>query len=520
MFKFGIDMMGLILVQIENHLFRNPRHRAGLIVAAWTCLGGGIGYFQSIEKVFGMLYKETAMMVFGGGWVTVDMEFKRGLARALIQYSHTMGRYVNGSEGLCSALVMAIYDPWGDATIKKLLKNENVEATLVKEFVYSEPHELLLIRIECLVLANLEEAAIQLLSCSLNSASAFSSDSDQCDNEKDWKWPYMEWLLLLLFRKRKLDDIVKEVSSCSCHDGVRLINRTLESSHEDSEALTETLINVFLVRDLLFKSNYCCTNDLMKLWVEFQAKKHKSNLEIQEEAKKTSYEELQELCMANVIIVLLYNLCFCKALEKFTLVNVMTLFGNSLLSLYLEFYIRGLTSDLNFLEAARQADNKEYVIELENHMAAMYHKLSTLFNVINKEIAFECLMSAFSLEPTSERMELIKKLSFQISKEKAQKSSSATDDSKHKLCNRSGCSHNFIHPTAVKRKSVVMCDQAIQVGDDSFEDSMNASATFNLNVNNQGNCDKLKPQNSMDNSQNINKVLDCVVGKKEPTNVE
>lgn len=153
-------------------------------------------------------------------------------------------------------------------------------------------------------------------------------------------------------------------------------------------------------------------------------------------------------------------------------------------------YIRGLTSDLNFLEAARQADNKEYVIEIENHMAAMYFKLFSLFNTINKEIALECLLSAFSLDPTKERLEWIKKLSLQITKEKAIKAASR-DDPKHKSCGRNGCSHNCIHhPSPIKRKAVVMCDQAIQVGDDLNEfENQQPGVVKDSDANNQGSCD-------------------------------
>ncbi|CAL1266823.1 unnamed protein product [Larinioides sclopetarius] len=475
-----------LLIQIENHLYKSATHRASLLIAVWSCLGGRLGYFRNIEKVFHMLYKESALMVFGGHWASMDILYKRGLARALIQYSHIMGRYVEGSEGLCSALVMAVYDPWGDPIIRRLLNQEDVELHLLKEFISSEPHELLLLRIECLVNAHFEEAAIRLLRCSLYSVSAFSLNDEECDNGKNWKWPYMEWLLRLLFRKRKLNDIILETSSCSCHDGVRLIYRSFQSSIEDSEALTETLINIFLVRDLLFKSNYCCTSELMKLWCEFQAKKQKSASEIQEAARKL----LVGHASSSAQFYLFVDILWAK-------------FGISLLPLYLEMYIRGLTSDLNFLEAARQDDNKEYVIEIEDHMAAMYFKLFTLFNAINKEIALECLMSAFSLDPTKERLEWIKKLSLQISKEKALKAAAAIDDSKHKLCNRSGCSRNCIHPSAIKRKPVVMCDQAIQVGDDSFVDFENPQSISTENSNNQGSCDKSKPQNSTNSSDKM-----------------
>ena len=118
-------------------------------------------------------------------------------------------------------------------------------------------------------------------------------------------------------------------------------------------------------------------------------------------------------------------------------------------------YVRGLTSDLNYLEAARQADNKEFVIEIENHMAAMYFKLSSMFHSINKEIALECMLSSFSLDPTKERLDWIKKLSLQIAKERALKLAAAKNDNcKHKLCNKTGCT--YPHPIVPKKKSVIM----------------------------------------------------------------
>ncbi|KFM77245.1 hypothetical protein X975_08797, partial [Stegodyphus mimosarum] len=116
-----------LLIQIENHLYKNTEHQASLLIAVWTCIAGKVGYFRNIEKVFHMLYRESAMTIFSGQWPRIDILFKRGLARSLIQFSHSMGNYVKGSEALCSALVMAVYDPWGDPVIRKLLTKQQID---------------------------------------------------------------------------------------------------------------------------------------------------------------------------------------------------------------------------------------------------------------------------------------------------------------------------------------------------------------------------------------------------------
>lgn len=72
------------------------------------------------------------MTIFCGHWPRVNLLFKRGLSRALIHFSHSMGQYIKGAEGLCSALVMAAYDPWGDPIIHKLLGKEDIDQNLGK----------------------------------------------------------------------------------------------------------------------------------------------------------------------------------------------------------------------------------------------------------------------------------------------------------------------------------------------------------------------------------------------------
>ncbi|XP_035212040.1 uncharacterized protein LOC118186114 isoform X2 [Stegodyphus dumicola] len=451
-----------------------------------------------------LLKRESAMTIFSGHWPRIDILFKRGLARSLIQFSHSMGNYVKGSEALCSALVMAVYDPWGDPVIRKLLTKQQIDQNLMHEFIRSEPCELLLIRVECLVNAHFEDAAIQLCRSYLHSKSSMPVNQEVEYSDENWRWTFMEWLLRLLFRKRKLNDLVAESSSCSCHDGVRLIYRAQSSQMEDSEPLTETLINLFLVRDLLFQSDYCCTSELMRLWCELQAKKQKSASEIQEAAQK-----------------LLVGHASCSA-QFYLFVDILwEKFGVSLLPLYLEMYLRGLTSDLNYLEAARQADNKEYVIEIENHMAAMYFKLSSMFNSINKEVSLECMLSAFSLDPTKERLEWIKRLSLQIAKEKALKANASKNIlCKHKTCNSNPCSHNYIHPVITKRKSVIMCDQAIQVGDELLDSCEKEQSVLSASVNNNIQENSSAIMEEMKGRMEESSVLNEITVRKDDMSIE
>lgn len=85
-------------------------------------------------------------------------------------------------------------------------------------------------------------------------------------------------------------------------------------------------------------------------------------------------------------------------------------FGNRLASLVTELLIRALTMDMNSLEALKlkqpEGTLKEEQIQLEQQMASGFMDLATVFSN-HKSVARECVLTAFSLHPTSERLVLL-----------------------------------------------------------------------------------------------------------------
>ncbi|XP_023233586.1 uncharacterized protein LOC111633281 isoform X2 [Centruroides sculpturatus] len=331
---------------------------------------------------------------------------KRTMAKMLIYGSHILGPRIKGSARTCAALIMAIYDPWNEPILKKALSDDNfLEELAFFEFLASEPDELLDARIELMIKETNEETALGFCQRCLKYLERISTnDTIQsvfyplkgCEISEiiaELKRFFLIWLILLLHRKEQLYNIVKEVSNYNCHEGIQLIHIMKSKNVLNSTSATEILINLFLVRDLLYPSNYCCTKELMNLWCEVQIQQERTLGEI----KEASYKLLVHHASTSAHFYLFIDCLW----EKF---------GLRFLSLYLEMYIHGLTADLNHLEAARQADDRNAVLEMESHMATIFTKLASLF--INHEtIAHECILSAFSLEPTQERLELLHKLS-------------------------------------------------------------------------------------------------------------
>ncbi|XP_076304686.1 uncharacterized protein LOC143222276 isoform X2 [Tachypleus tridentatus] len=179
----------------------------------------------------------------------------------------------------------------------------------------------------------------------------------------------------------------------TCHDGVRLIRRVQQSSEPDALDLAEVLTNAFLVGDLLQSSTYCCTKELMVLWCDIQVEKDR---------------ELEEVF--NAVKMLL--VCYAATSAHFYLfVDILwEKYGPSLFPLYIELYVRGLTSDLNYLEAINIKGRTDEVKELQVHISSVYYKFGTLFASRWPVIAYECVLSSFSLDPNDDKIGALYKL--------------------------------------------------------------------------------------------------------------
>lgn len=84
-------------------------------------------------------------------------------------------------------------------------------------------------------------------------------------------------------------------------------------------------------------------------------------------------------------------------------------FGESLKSLCIELYIRGLTTDMNELEQQKVKNDKEKVREAEVRLSDGFLKLADLVKD-NVGVCRECVLTAFSLNPTRVCYERIKEM--------------------------------------------------------------------------------------------------------------
>ncbi|XP_023239164.1 uncharacterized protein LOC111637823 [Centruroides sculpturatus] len=152
------------------------------------------------------------------------------MAKVLTKSSQVFGPLVDKAARLCTVLVMAVYDPWGEPALNQLIEGQiDYSDATVGEFVSSEPEELLLTRVESLIEAGHIDAAIKLCKSCLIYCSSNVKD------EKDLKHSlsseiiynsktcaFVEKMLILLHEQGRHNEVLEMVCS-KLYSGFKLI---------------------------------------------------------------------------------------------------------------------------------------------------------------------------------------------------------------------------------------------------------------------------------------------------------
>ncbi|GAB6022987.1 hypothetical protein CHUAL_007081 [Chamberlinius hualienensis] len=321
------------------------------------------------------LLRETIRLTLSSSWQTVEIGDRLTLRDILLQFDNWG----------CQTFAGLLPDPWQcDEFLKGIEKSLNSELNNdISHHCTAEcmntPREVFHCRLEILLYFKFRNAAVQLCLYYRRCTSL----------QKDLF--YADKLFQLLFDADNYALIVQQMEYYSCHEGLKLIEFISINEGPSAQLLVDYLIKLLLVREFAYKSPYCCTQILINTWCSHRLEQGASIDEVIEDAGG-----LGVVAVTSAHIYLLIDILFKHYGRK----NL-----SQLLPLYLKLYTHALTLDVNNLETAKHLNCRFSVAELETHMAAMYGKLASLMD--SEEdlgIAYECLLTAFSLEPTIERL--------------------------------------------------------------------------------------------------------------------
>ncbi|XP_042895561.1 uncharacterized protein [Parasteatoda tepidariorum] len=404
---------------------------------------------RNSKMEFLSLLRETLLFMLSSNWANCTKQ--NDLLHVFGNYHQKFSTIVNKAETIKNAVLQLSNDPWGNPFFQwteLALGKLTVADRKVQSYFSQEPEEIVLARVQSFVLHNNLPSALGLAKLSFlyhsrikrNLAKPSKAIGSQIEDISCEGHASIDWYMTLLERKRSLSAIIKEVSRLNCHEGVEIICRLKRNKHFNSLILT--LVQIFIMQDLIKPSKHCCTKNLFDLFCLIH-KERNSNV-------KEVTESIEKIFAAHAP----------SSSHLYLLVDVMwEKFGAKFFSLYIEFCIRGLTADINYLEIAKNEDLHCDKSELEVHIAKMFAKLSTLFSFYD-EAKRDCMFSAFILKPSKSRHKYLQHVNRIIQEKQLEASENSNFDLPFRdcTCNRicngyckvPTCDNTFEHPLLKK----------------------------------------------------------------------
>lgn len=333
---------------------------------------------------------------------------KKELIRGISMYFKTFSEMLKSNIDILRPLIEVIVDPWKNTYFsweELFQKRVDYRRDKVQQFFRAEPEEIVMARVHLFSRQGKDDASLILAKNSFLFHSRIakdltvtdlkiSSNPDVCSSMNRKGAASMDWYLHNLQKKKNVAYLWNELKQLTCHEGVLLVMRLRQIKWI---SLAFSTVQVFIMQELVQPSKFCCTKKLFSLWC------------ILHKEQKTSVEVIGEEIRKMMALYAPSSAHF------YLLVDCLwEQFGTSLINIYVELYIRGLTVDLNHLEAARSGDMHDDVVYLESHIASTFYKLSTLFIDFHEGAARECMFSAFSLKPTRDRLCILQSLTLSI----------------------------------------------------------------------------------------------------------
>lgn len=268
---------------------------------------------------------------------------------------------------------------------KKKTQERDEEFT---KYIGSADPLILRLRVEMLMQENCEEWALNLCNCCLK----------QRRYQMDLEFKTMQ--LLLLFKLGSMEKLQEVCETIECHHGIYIIEK-LEKK-ESNQSLCVRLIQIFLVQDWIRPDRNCCTKKLLQMWIKYQSMEDKDRDKFLDSvwaiAKISSSTD-----QVNQLVTGLVKKC-----------------GLNLLQLYTDLCVYAINFDKGCCEQQMIQGNMEGVKKQQWAISVTCIKLADLYCNCNPKLARIAALTAFSLNPTIQNFNVVRKTFTDKRKEKMQ----------------------------------------------------------------------------------------------------
>ncbi|XP_050737679.1 mucin-17-like isoform X2 [Eriocheir sinensis] len=379
--------------EIENQLCRpgvSYENRVSAVLSGWEHLAGTVeGDVGQLQPLASFLYRWSLQLILQGEWPGLAQIVKTRLGVTLQRCSR-----VAILQPLCRTLLPLVSDPWGHTT-KTIFSDSEISDEEAVKYISNESWEVVRVRVDTMIESRCEELAYRVLKVCIRCIRLRSEGmgvplyTDEDHNH----FVDLYFVLLYKFQRKAFLD---EVKALDVNEGVNLVQRLVAKQDKAKVwkhrlKIADLAIQIFLATTIVKKYN----QDFWPVFLEWCGVQEAAA--VADDVLVQMIHKYMQLSEASQHIYNMSSILHRK-------------FGNRLASLVTELLIRALTMDMNSLEALKlkqtEGSQKEQQIQLEQQMASGFMDLATVFSN-HKSVARECVLTAFSLHPTPERLVLL-----------------------------------------------------------------------------------------------------------------
>ncbi|XP_051167475.1 uncharacterized protein LOC127285478 isoform X3 [Leptopilina boulardi] len=387
---------------------------------------------DTIKALIEWAHKHTLKLVLRGEWPKLQNATKTHLSVTLKRCAENLENHLASR---CTTLVDLVHNPWSNPALEKILNGqpdgENEEA-----FCCSEKGELLTMRLKILCEDRCEDIAVNLAAACVRSLRR--SEALRSASEVHHVQYMFDVYIVLLFKLKRTQDIFAQLTLMDLEDGLELVQRlsgekpikygkarVWKNSTKAAELVVQYLVTVGMVRPVS-ETGANVLEQILNSWALLHSKL--------KETASTLPGMIRKLIEPAESAQHIYILC----------TVLMKHFGGTVKPLVIELYIRALTTDMNELESQKTKADKEKARETAKRLSVQFLKLAD-FVVSNIGIARECVLTAFSLNPTRECYDRIKEIAIACGKIKKEINENGEDEEIKRFQNMSNSSLNDVN---------------------------------------------------------------------------
>ncbi|XP_045164580.2 uncharacterized protein LOC123528704 [Mercenaria mercenaria] len=267
---------------------------------------------------------------------------------------------------------------WTHPVLSKIMSGDEEDTDDCLEYIQKEDPDILKLRIEIMMKENCEEFALNLCDWSLKHPAL----------QNDLK--IKEHQIFILYKQQEYGKMQEVCETIICHDGIKVMSHLAKTP--TNQELCIRLAQVFLIQDWVKPERTCCTQELLKLWIHHQYLADKD-----EERFLDSIWTVAKVCRDTEQIGVLID-------------GVKKECGDMFIQLYSELCKFAINIDKGNMEREEVQKDKEEYNKRRLAMSKTCVRMAFMLKEYDFRISRICGLTAFSLDPTMDNLNLVNKL--------------------------------------------------------------------------------------------------------------